>query len=89
MAAPARPHPAGPPATPRLDSLAPGAAARIEDVDAHDALGRRLLDLGLVPGTRVALVRRAPLGDPLEIEYRGMRLCLRRREAARVSVRPE
>jgi ferrous iron transport protein A len=75
--------------TSRLDSLAPGGSCRIEEVDAHDALGRRLLDLGLVPGTRVAMIRRAPLGDPLEIEFRGMRLCLRRREAARVRVRPE
>jgi Fe2+ transport system protein FeoA len=37
----------------------------------------RLADLGLVPGTSVTLVRRAPLGDPLEIELRGFRLCVR------------
>ncbi len=48
----------------------------------------RLADLGLVPGTPVRVVRRAPLGDPLEIELRGYRLCLRRSEAGSVCTTP-
>jgi len=40
----------------------------------------RLRELGLVAGTRVTVVRRAPLGDPIEIELRGYRLCVRRDE---------
>jgi len=50
-------------------------------------VSRRLLDLGFVPGTRVRVVRRAPLGDPTLYELRGTQLCLRRSEAARVRVR--
>ena len=71
----------------RLADLAPGAAAVIEHVDESSPLGRRLLDLGLVPETRITLRRRAPLGDPLEFELRGYRLCLRRAEAREVRVR--
>ncbi len=73
----------------RLADLVPGAVAVIEHVDEASPLGRRLLDLGLVPETRIQLRRRAPLGDPLEFELRGYRLCLRRAEAHEVWVRRE
>jgi ferrous iron transport protein A len=57
-------------------------------VDGSSAIGRRLLDLGFVPGTEVRVVRRAPLGDPVEYELRGYRLCLRRSEALQIRVEP-
>jgi Fe2+ transport system protein FeoA len=57
-------------------------------VDASTPAGRRLLDLGFIPGTDVAVVRRAPLGDPVEYELRGCRVCLRRSEAERIQIRP-
>jgi ferrous iron transport protein A len=69
-----------------LADLEPGTAARVEAVDPGSAIGRRLLDLGFVPGTEVRVVRRAPLGDPVEYELRGYRLCLRRSEALRIRV---
>ena len=72
-----------------LADLEPGAGARVAAVDAGSAVGRRLLDLGFVPGTEVRVVRRAPLGDPVEYELRGYRLCLRRSEALRIRVEPE
>lgn len=50
---------------------------------------RRLLDLGFVPGTRLKIVRRAPFGDPLEIEIRGTRLCFRRSQLRGLRVIPE
>lgn len=53
-----------------------------------EPIPRRLLDLGFVPGTPVLVVRRAPLGDPLELELRGYRLCVRRTEAERICTRP-
>ena len=46
----------------------------------------RLLSLGLTPGTRFRIERKAPLGDPVEISLRGFRLCLRRDEAAALRV---
>lgn len=50
------------------------------------AIGQRLADLGLLPGTAVDVLRRAPLGDPTVFEFRGYQLCLRRREASLVEV---
>jgi ferrous iron transport protein A len=47
-----------------------------------DEYRRRLLDMGLVKGAEFRLVRRAPLGDPVEIDLRGYRLSLRQDEAA-------
>jgi len=47
---------------------------------------RRLMELGLVPGTRVEVVGVAPLGDPLELLVRGSSLSIRRAEAEGVSV---
>jgi len=76
------------PAPISLADLEPGAGARVSAVDAGSPIGRRLLDLGFVPGTEVRVVRRAPLGDPIEYELRGTRLCLRRTEARRIRVEP-
>ena len=47
---------------------------------------RRLMDLGLIRGTTVEVVRRAPLGDPLEVKLRGFMLTLRRAEAEHITV---
>jgi ferrous iron transport protein A len=72
-----------------LAALAPGRRAVIVALDAVGPVGARLGDLGFVPGTRIAAVRRAPLGDPTLYALRGCELALRRSEAACVLVRPE
>jgi Fe2+ transport system protein FeoA len=72
--------------TTTLDQLPVGASARVVEVDASAALADRLEDLGFVPGTRVTVRRRAPLGDPRVYELRGSQLCLRSREAHAVRV---
>lgn len=68
-----------------LSSLSPGEAGNVVEVGAGPSLGR-LLELGLLPGTRVMVARRAPLGDPLEVRLRGFALCLRRNEAETILV---
>lgn len=60
-----------------LISLPPGREARLCAPEDGREIPRRLQDLGFVPGTPVLIRRRAPLGDPVEIEIRGYRLCLR------------
>ncbi len=70
-----------------LSELEPGATAVIDQV-VTDLANRRLEDLGLLPRTRIRVLRRAPLGDPVLYELRGYRLCLRRSEAARIRVQP-
>ena len=57
--------------------LPPGEVAVLCDPDPGRVIPRRLQDLGFVPGTPLVIRRRAPLGDPVEIEIRGYRLCLR------------
>lgn len=69
-----------------LEQLAIGGSARVVDVTGGDATALRLIEMGLTPGVRVRVVGSAPLGGPLEIELRGYRLSIRRREAARIAV---
>ena len=52
-------------------------------------LGRRLREMGLVPGTTIRVVGRAPLKDPVEIKLRGYNLTLRNNEAERIFVTVE
>ena len=64
--------------------------ARISGFSGHPSLAvkQRLLAMGLLPGTDVRLIRRAPLGDPLEILVRGVLLAIRGREASFLAVEP-
>jgi Fe2+ transport system protein FeoA len=63
-----------------------GASAVIVRVRGARFVARRLLEMGLLPGTRVSLCRVAPLGDPLELRLRGYALSIRRGEALRIDV---
>lgn len=69
-----------------LDLLQTRAIGTVVRVEGDDAIARRLSDLGFWPGTEVELVRRAPLGDPIQLSLRGFRLALRKSEARRVVV---
>lgn len=60
---------------------------KIESVAGERNFRRRLMEMGMVPGTTVRVISAAPMGDPLTIELRCSRLSLRRSEAAQVSVR--
>jgi Fe2+ transport system protein FeoA len=63
-----------------------GDRAIVLRLDGDPTVRRRLMELGLVPGTPVELVRRAPLGDPIELAVRGVHLSLRRTEASLIHV---
>ncbi|MFZ4763637.1 MAG: FeoA family protein [Roseimicrobium sp.] len=70
-----------------LCDLAAGDTGIIQAIPAgHDEHITRLRELGLVPGTKVRLVRRAPFGDPIEVAVRGSRLAMRRTEARHILV---
>ena len=70
-----------------LDQLRPGQRGEIVSLDADVTASGRLMEMGLLEGTRIELIGFAPLGDPLEIRVGDYRLSLRRSEAARVRVR--
>lgn len=69
-----------------LDQLLPGQSGRVTRVSGEGALRRRLMDMGLVAGVDVMLLKRAPLGDPLEYKLRGYHLSLRKSEAQTIQV---
>ena len=74
--------------TPSLDQLRPGQRARIEALDGDDSLAQRLMEMRLLEGEEVEVIRFAPLGEPVEVRLGDYCLSLRRREAARVRVTP-
>lgn len=71
-----------------LDQLPSGQAAIVQRVGGKGAVHRRLMDMGLIKGVRIARLKAAPLGDPVEYLVRGYHLSLRNSEAAMVEVEP-
>lgn len=69
-----------------LSELRVGERGHVESGAQEHPAAQRLLAMGLLPGTEVKVVAVAPLGDPVEVEFRGMRLSLRRADAAAVTV---
>lgn len=70
----------------RLNDLQPGDRARICRHHAEGAIRQRLLDLGFVPQTEINIIRKAPLGDPIECEVDNLKIALRLTEAALIEV---
>lgn len=71
-----------------LRELPVGGSAVILAVGGEGALRQHFLDMGLIPGTRVKLVKYAPLGDPMELRVGGYALTLRLADAAEIVVEP-
>ena len=69
-----------------LTSLALGTAGTVTAIQVPTENRARLLEMGLLVGTRVELVRFAPMGDPVEIKVRGYNLTLRKHEAELILV---
>ena len=69
-----------------LDELQTGQRATVTGVDGEGPLVQRLMALGLLEGTEIAVTRRALGGDPIEVTVMGYALSLRREEARRIRV---
>lgn len=69
-----------------LDQVVPGVSVVVETVGGARAFRRRLMELGIIPGTRVEVLRVAPFGDPMELSARGCNLSIRASEAREVQV---
>ena len=69
-----------------LDALLPGQSATISRLTGGGAVRRRLMDMGLTAGAEIRVLRRAPLGDPIEYELRGYHLSLRKSEAETILI---
>ena len=73
--------------TPVLSQLKPGQTCVVTKVNGEGRLRRRLFDMGVTPGAEVCVVKKAPLGDPVQVTIRNYELTLRKNEAALVEVR--
>lgn len=67
-----------------LDKIQIGKSGVIKSVGGEGALRLRLLDMGLIPGTAVKVIKAAPLGDPIEIHVRGYELTIRKSDASMI-----
>lgn len=71
-----------------LAELRPGQTGHVTEVGGEGSFRRRLLELGLLPGTLVERTSQSPFGDPLSFRVRGAVLCLRRCDATSILVDP-
>ena len=72
-----------------LDELSVGHSGVITQVGGEGILRCRLLDMGLIPHTKIRVNKIAPMGDPMEIRLRGYELTLRLDDAAKIEILPE
>jgi len=72
-----------------LSELDVGEKARIVSIGGSGAVKRRIMDMGFTTGSRIEVIRRAPMGDPIEFKIRGYRISLRKEEAENIIVRRE
>ncbi|WP_119069558.1 FeoA family protein [Aggregatilinea lenta] len=76
-----------PPTTRTLDDLKPGESGVVAALYARGPERRRLMDLGILPGTRIEVEMRSPLGDPTAYKVRGTLVGLRRSQARQITLR--
>jgi len=72
----------------KLNALKPGQSAVIDTVGGEGALRQHFLDMGVIPGTEVTVVKLAPMGDPMELQIHGYELTLRMDDAAHIDITP-
>ena len=69
-----------------LNELKVGSSARIDSVGGEGALRQHFLDMGVIPGAELKLVKLAPMGDPMELRIRGYELTLRLADAEKIGI---
>lgn len=73
----------------KLRDMRSGQRGTVTDLGMEDRERFRLMEMGLIPGTELRFVRRAPMGGPIEVEMRGFHLSLRAQEASNIIVKVE
>lgn len=69
-----------------LRELIPGESGTVISIGEKGPMRRRLMDMGVTPGTSIKVIKVAPLGDPIEINIRGYELSLRKDEAQNIVI---
>ena len=73
----------------KLDKIEKGETGLVKNVEGDGKVRRRLFDMGVTPGAKVTLRKKAPFGDPIEFTSRGYELSLRKAEAMLVNIEVE
>ncbi len=71
-----------------LKAVSPGNRVIVQKLTGKGDIKRRLMDMGIIPGTEILVQKVAPLGDPVEIKFKGYNLSLRWNEAETILVKP-
>jgi ferrous iron transport protein A len=71
---------------PTLTAVPIGSAARVVAVNGTNRISRRLMEMGVIPGVLLEVLKTAPFGDPIEVRVRGYNLAMRRSEAEAIEV---
>ena len=71
-----------------LKELEVGKSAVIRRVGGEGALRQHFLDMGMIPGAEVTVIKLAPMGDPMEVQVHGYELTLRLAEAQQIDIQP-
>lgn len=69
-----------------LDALPAGRSARVISVNGTGRVTQRLMEMGVIPGIGVKVIKTGPFGDPIEIRLRGYSLAMRKNEAEAIEV---
>ena len=69
-----------------LKDLKPGDQGLVVSLGEKGPMRRRLMDMGITPGTNIKVIKVAPLGDPVEVNIRGYELSLRKDEASQIEI---
>lgn len=69
-----------------LKELKVGQQGKVISIGTTGPMKRRIMDMGVTPGTEMKIVKVAPLGDPIEVNIRGYELSLRKDEAAQIQI---
>ncbi len=70
----------------KLRDLRPGQFGTVTSIGEKGPMRKRLMDMGVTPGTSIKVIKVAPLGDPIEVNIRGYELSLRKNEAQNILV---
>jgi len=69
-----------------LDQIPVGTTVKVTEISKDSKIRRRLMDMGIIPGLKISVKGKAPLGDPIEVLVRGYKLSLRKNEAVDIIV---
>ena len=69
-----------------LREAAVGSTVKVVRVGGEGALRRRIMDMGVTPGTQIHVKKLAPLGDPMEVTVRGFELTIRKADAQLIEI---